>query len=72
MAAVEPEGIRFRDTGTDTETGDRQDCQRISGKRRRKSMAVLSVPGGYSRSIRSNSIDNLGAASAWPPKRSAL
>src|ERR1017187_7602182 len=25
--------------------GDRQDCQRISGKRRRKSMAVLSVPG---------------------------
>src|SRR5674476_1119948 len=26
-------------------TGDRQDCQRISGKRRQKSMAVLSVPG---------------------------
>src|ERR1035438_5242358 len=26
------------------ETGDRQDCQRISGKLRRKSMAVLSVP----------------------------
>src|ERR1017187_3522198 len=25
--------------------GDRQDCQRISGKRRRKSMALLSVPG---------------------------
>src|ERR1039457_4920851 len=30
-------------------TGDRQDCQRISGKLRRKSMAVLSVPGGFSR-----------------------
>src|ERR1017187_4338783 len=29
--------IRFQD-------GDRQDCQRISGKRRRKFMAVLSVP----------------------------
>src|ERR1019366_114892 len=29
------------------ETGDRQDCQRISGKGRRKSMAVLSVPGGH-------------------------
>src|ERR1035438_215 len=28
------------------ETGDRRDCQRISGKRRRKSMAVSSVPGG--------------------------
>src|ERR1035441_1781371 len=28
--------------------GDRQDCQRISGKRRRKSMAVLSVPGAQS------------------------
>jgi hypothetical protein len=27
------------------EPGDRQDCQRISGKVRRKSMAVLSVPG---------------------------
>src|ERR1035441_7132127 len=26
-------------------TGDRRDCQRISGKRRRKSMAVSSVPG---------------------------
>src|ERR1035441_5417396 len=26
-------------------TGDRQGCQRISGKRRRKFMAVLSVPG---------------------------
>jgi hypothetical protein len=31
------------------EPGDRQDCQRISGKRHRKSMAVLSVPGGHSR-----------------------
>ena len=30
-------------------TGDRQDCQRISGKKRRKSMAVLSVPGGPQR-----------------------
>src|ERR1017187_5914308 len=26
------------------EPGDRRDCQRISGKRRRKSMAVSSVP----------------------------
>src|ERR1035437_3437879 len=26
-------------------TGDRQGCQRISGKRRRKFMAVLAVPG---------------------------
>src|ERR1035438_944435 len=33
------------------ETGDRQDCQRISGKLRRKSMAVLSVPGGTYASI---------------------
>src|ERR1035441_1922012 len=30
-------------------TGDRRDCQRISGKRRRKSMAVSSVPGGHRR-----------------------
>jgi hypothetical protein len=29
------------------ETGDRRDCQRISGKKRRKSMAVSSVPGGH-------------------------
>src|ERR1017187_560354 len=28
------------------EPGDRRGCQRISGKRRRKSMAVSSVPGG--------------------------
>src|ERR1019366_7508379 len=32
--------------------GDRQDCQRISGKQRRKFMAVLSVPGA-------------GAAGVW-------
>src|SRR5450759_2292315 len=31
--------------GTRLRTGDRQDCQRISGKERRKFMAVLSVPG---------------------------
>src|ERR1017187_9753659 len=30
-------------------TGDRQDCQRNSGKRRRKFMAVLSVPGATRR-----------------------
>src|ERR1035441_5754841 len=30
---------------TPGKTGDRRDCQRISGKRRRKSMAVSSVPG---------------------------
>src|ERR1019366_7108100 len=32
------------DEGIGKGTGDRQDCQRISGKRRRKFMAVLSVP----------------------------
>src|ERR1019366_6177206 len=37
---------RVRHTVPPAEPGDRQDCQRISGKRRRKSMAVLSVPGG--------------------------
>src|ERR1017187_10629949 len=31
-------------SGGGAKSGDRQDCQRISGKRRRKSMAVLSVP----------------------------
>src|ERR1035437_6569931 len=31
--------------GVGSEPGDRQDWQRISGKMRRKSMSVLSVPG---------------------------
>src|ERR1035437_9982230 len=31
--------------GVGSEPGDRQDWQRISGKKRRKSMPVLSVPG---------------------------
>src|ERR1035441_8312195 len=31
--------------GQNRKSGDRQGCQRISGKGRRKSMAVLSVPG---------------------------
>ena len=47
-------------------------------RRRRLEMARLqwqakeSACPTYSRSIRSNRIDSLGAASAWPPKRSAL
>src|ERR1035437_9596202 len=40
-----PNRVEKPPRGVGSEPGDRQDWQRISGKMRRKSMPVLSVPG---------------------------
>src|SRR5664279_2526648 len=43
--AAHPNRVEKPPGGVGSEPGDRQDWQRISGKRHRKSMPVLSVPG---------------------------
>src|SRR5664280_2533412 len=43
--AAHPNRFEKPPRGVGSEPGDRQDWQRISGKMRRKSMPVLSVPG---------------------------